>query len=74
LPTARSKAIQQGVGATHLARVECVGEHLLFWVDGELLVEVRDGNLSEGDIGLGVASLDGEYWEVAFDNVVVTAP
>ncbi len=57
-----------------MARVECVDDQLRFWVNGELPVDVTDGSLSEGDMGLGVALLDGEYSEVVFDNLVVSAP
>jgi hypothetical protein len=62
------------VGAVNVVRVECVGDQLRFWVNGELLVDIVDDSLTDGDIGLGVASLGGEYSEVAFDNLVILAP
>ena len=70
----RSGVIRQGTGATNVARLECVGSHLRLRVNGTLLIDVTDTSLSEGDIGLGVTSLAGEYSEVAFDNLLVSAP
>ncbi|MGB3905372.1 MAG: family 16 glycoside hydrolase, partial [Anaerolineae bacterium] len=69
-----SEAINQGVGATNVARLECVGNRLRFFVNGTLLIDVTDSQLIGGDIGLQVASLGGEYSEVAFDNLVVHPP
>jgi len=69
-----SDAIRQGVGITNVATLECAGNQLRFWVNGELLVDVTDSALSEGDIGLGATSLGGEYSDIAFDNLVIRAP
>jgi hypothetical protein len=74
VPSTSSQAIRQGVGAVNVVRAECVGDQLRFWVNGELLVDIIDDSLTDGDIGLGVASLGGEYSEVAFDNLVVRPP
>ena len=54
--------------------MECIGVQLRFWVNGELLADIPDSALAEGDIPLGVVSLDGEYSDVTFENLVVTAP
>lgn len=70
----RTDAIRQGTGATNVARLDCIGSSLRFWVNGELLIDITDGSLTEGDIGLDGESHDGEYTEVAFDNLVVRAP
>jgi hypothetical protein len=74
VPSTSSQAIRQGVGAVNVVRVECVGDQLRFWVNGELLVDIVDHSLTDGDIGLGEASLGGEYSDVAFDNLVIRAP
>lgn len=74
VPPTRSEAINQGRGATNVARLECVGNRLRFFVNGTLLTDVTDSSLAAGDIRLGVSSLDGEYSQVAFDNLVVSAP
>jgi hypothetical protein len=70
----QSDAIRQGVGMSNVATLACVGNQLRFWVNGELLVDVTDSALSEGDIGLGAASLGGEYSDIVFDNLVIRAP
>jgi hypothetical protein len=54
--------------------LECIGSSLRFWVNGELLIDVVDTGLARGDIALDGESQDGEYTDVAFDNLVVTAP
>jgi hypothetical protein len=69
--SASSDAINRGVGATNVVRLECTGNRLRFFVNGTLLIDVTDTQLIGGDIGLQVASLGGEYSEVAFDNLVV---
>jgi hypothetical protein len=74
VPPTRSEAINQGAGVTNVARVECVGNRLRFFVNGTLLTDVTDSSLAAGDIGLGVSSLDGEYSQVAFDNLAAYAP
>jgi hypothetical protein len=70
----RSDAIRQGPGVTNVARLECIGSSLRFWVNGELLIDVVDTGLAQGDIALDAESQDGEYTEVAYDNLIVTAP
>jgi hypothetical protein len=69
-----SEAINLGEGATNVARLECVGSNLRFLVNGTLLIDVTDTKLTEGDIELRANSLGGEYSEIAFDNLVVSAP
>ena len=70
----RSDAIRQGSGVSNLARLECIGGSLRFWVNGELLIDVVDTGLAQGDIALDAESQDGEYIDVAFDNLIVRAP
>ena len=70
----RTDAIRQGPGVTNLARLECIGSSLRFWVNGELLIDVVDTGLAQGDIALDAESQDGEYIDVAFDNLIVRAP
>ncbi len=70
----RSDAIRQGPGVTNVARLECIGSNLRFWVNGELLIDVVDTGVAQGDIALDAESQDGEYTDVAYDNLIVTAP
>jgi len=66
--------VNQGQDVTNLMRVECVGSTLRLSVNGHLLAEATDNKLTEGDIGLGSILWGGTFAEVAFDNIVVTAP
>jgi len=69
-----SSHILQGWDVINLIRIECVGSTLRLFVNGHLLKEFTDSRLQGGDIGLGSSSLAGTFSEVAFDNIVVTAP
>jgi hypothetical protein len=69
-----SSYINQGVGAVNLIHIECIGSSLSLSVNGYLLTEVTDTTFSAGDIGLAASSLAGSFTEIAFDNLVVTAP
>jgi len=69
-----SPYINQGWGVVNLVHIECVGNRLSLSVNGHLLAEVYDSANSAGDISLGVSSLAGSYSEIAYDNLVVTAP
>lgn len=64
----------------NIVRVECVGSDLSFSVNGHLLANVSDSTFAGGDVGLG-ASLpvgtsvsESQFTEVAFDNIIITAP
>jgi len=70
----QSAYIHQGLGVTNLLRIECVGSTFRLSVNGHLLAEVTDATFDGGDICLEVNSLAGTFSEVAFDNIVVTAP
>jgi hypothetical protein len=70
----RSDAIQQGLEVTNRVRLECVGSSIRFWVNGTLLIDVTDTRLLKGDIALDAESEDGDYTEIAFDNLIVLAP
>jgi hypothetical protein len=38
------------------------------------LIDVTDTRLPEGDIALDAESEDGDFTEIAFDNLIVLAP
>ena len=69
-----STYINQGWGAVNLIHIECIGSSLSLSVNGHTLTSVTDTTFSAGDIGLAASSLAGSFTEVAFDNLVVTAP
>jgi len=70
-----STYVHQGQGVTNLVHIECVGSTLSLSVNGHLLAEVTDYDFIGGDIALGADSIRGpQFTEVAYDNIVVTAP
>jgi len=69
-----SSYIHQGQGVTNLIHIECIGSSLSLSVNGHLLEEVTDATFSGGDITLAANALAGTFTEVAFDNIVVSAP
>jgi hypothetical protein len=52
----------------------CVGDELSLMLDGDLLAEVKDSDLSSGDVGLVAGTWDGAPIMVGFDNFVVREP
>jgi hypothetical protein len=60
-------------GANSL-RLDCVGEELTFWINGEQVLTATDGRYRSGRIGLRAGGGSGEATEAAFDNLTVTAP
>ena len=65
-----SKAVKPQGQVNHL-QVECVGMTMTFWVNGEKLVQLADGALRSGNIGLLVSTFDHGEAEARFDNVRV---
>ena len=59
------------VNALH---VECVGDRLSLSVNGNLIAELSDTSLTNGEVGLSVNALSDEFTEVAFDNFRITVP
>ena len=78
VPPSRSIRINKGQDVINLMRIECIGSNLRLFVNGHLLAEVQDDSHSSGTIGLAVTAWteqDGkQFSEVAFDNLVMTAP
>lgn len=70
-----STHINKGLGVTDIIHIECIGSTLSLSVNGHLLTEDTDYTFTGGDIALATDSLSGfQFTEVAFDNIVVTAP
>jgi hypothetical protein len=68
-----SKAIKPGNAVNHL-RADCVGGTLVFYVNGEKLLEKADADFKKGGVGLIVTSQPkSELLDVRFDNFVVRA-
>ncbi len=70
----QSDAVKQGTGVMNTMRLSCEGTQVRFWVNDVLVAEFTDDALTEGNIGFAVNALDGEFVDIAFDNVRVLAP
>ena len=60
-------------GANRL-RLDCVGDELSLWLNGERLLSTHDDRYRRGRIGLRAGGGSDEPTEVAFDDLLVTAP
>jgi hypothetical protein len=69
-----SEYIERGIESVNHIRIECVGDHLSFYVNDHLLVDVSDTSFDGGDIGLAASSMIGTFTKIAYDNFVVTEP
>jgi hypothetical protein len=69
-----SSYVNQGVGAVNTMYIECIGSSLSLSVNGHMLASVTDNTFSEGEIGLLATSWEGDFSEIAFDNLVITEP
>ncbi len=74
LGPSRSNHIRMGHDVVNNLRVECVGEDLRLFVNGNLVAELTDGNISRGRIGLSADAFASPYSEILFDNIRVTVP
>jgi len=66
--TIRTGATTNRIGA------DCIGKRIVLYINGELLVEVEDGDFQSGDIGLMAGTFDSAGVDILFDNLVVTKP
>lgn len=59
----------------HHIVVECIGDTLSLYVDGNLIDEAYDSEFTEGDVGLLVSTLGNASTDILFDNFeVLPAP
>jgi hypothetical protein len=66
-------AIKLGSSPNHLT-AECVGSNLTLTVNGTVLADVKDTDLTSGDVGLIAGTYDTPGVDILFDNFVVTRP
>lgn len=62
--------IDVGQSAHHIT-VECIGDTLSLYVDGNLIDEVQDSEFEEGDVGLLVSTMGEASTDILFDNFEV---
>lgn len=60
--------------ANNRIRLDCIGDTLSLYVNGQLLGEVSDSRLSAGDVGLLARTFSAESTDIVFDNFVVSQP
>lgn len=68
-----SPVIKTGVATNHI-EVECVGDRLTLYANGEHLTTVNDASFQIGDVGLIVGAFDQTAVNVYFDNFTVIQP
>jgi hypothetical protein len=66
-------SIKLGGVPNHL-KAECVGSNLTLTVNGTVLADVKDTELTSGDVGLIAGTYDKPGVDILFDNFVVTRP
>ncbi len=59
---------------TNTLRADCIGDRLVFYVNGQILAEAQDSEYLTGDIGLTAGSFDKPDIDIHFDNLIVTKP
>lgn len=68
-----SGVIRSGEAGNRL-RAECLGESLILYANGQKLLEVRDDQLSSGEVGLLAGTRKERGIEVWFDNFAIYQP
>lgn len=69
-----SSLIKTGAGEVNHLRADCIGNRLSLYVNGDILAEVTDSDLTSGDVGLASGTYDDPGTEMRFDNFVVYRP
>lgn len=60
--------------ATNRIRGDCIGNHLVLYINGEKVAEAQDDQLQYGSAGLQISSYDAPKATAEFDNVVISKP
>lgn len=69
----QSNVINQG-SALNIIRLDCIGQTLSLYVNGQLVGETTDDSISDGDVGLYAGTFSVPGTDILFDNFVVRAP
>jgi len=70
---APTDAVFLGAATNHL-RVDCIGQTLSLYVNGELVHRVVDGEYTSGDVGLIAGTFDEPGVDIHFDDFVIYEP
>jgi len=55
-------------------RLDCVGEDITLWLNGQRLLQARDGRYLSGQVSVGAGGAGRGETRVAFDDLTVMAP
>jgi hypothetical protein len=58
----------------NILRADCIGTTLSLYVNGQLLMQVQDSTIMEGDVGLFAGTFEAESTQVLFSNFIVSRP
>ncbi len=61
-------------GQVNHIRADCIGDRLTLFVNGEMVLQAQDADLTAGDVGLVAGVFDDPYLQVYFDNFKVYVP
>ncbi len=68
-----SEAINLGSDSNHI-RLDCVGDTLTLYVNGEMVASATDSSYASGDVGLHAGTFDTPGIDILFDNFKVSKP
>jgi hypothetical protein len=72
-PQLDNVTIRTGTATNHI-RADCIQQKLSLHVNGKHLIDVIDGDLSQGNVGLIAGTWDTPGTDVLFDNFLVIQP
>jgi hypothetical protein len=72
-PQQDKETIQTGMATNHI-RADCIQDKLSLYVNGVHLIDVIDGDLLEGNVGLIAGTWDIPGTDILFDNFLVIQP
>jgi hypothetical protein len=72
-PQQDQETIQTGMATNHI-RADCIQDKLSLYVNGVHLINVIDGDLLEGNVGLIAGTWDIPGTDILFDNFLVIQP
>ncbi len=59
---------------TNFLGADCIGSHLIFYVNGTKIIEANDTDFSSGEVGLIAGAFETPGVDIRFDNFVVSRP
>ena len=66
--------LQTGLNMTNRLAVQAAGGQLTFYINGEEVAQVAEGQLIQGKVALAAGTFSQSGLQVAFDNVAIKRP